>query len=216
MYFFDFFLSTDKQKHLIISMLLLIVFFLIRKVLLHKKWFLIQLSFSLRDVFALWILKEIIDLFWLWNPELLDLFADFFWILVLFYIYFLYREWKKLEENNNFFRYEMKLINELKDKFFTLIKRLYLYLSINYKILVYKRKILYYLPSKTRKFLFKRSFFEFIHILKYTFVLSIVWLINLIILVIKIPLLAFYDAVKGIVWMIKYSFDRNKSDLKNV
>lgn len=216
MYLFDFFLATDKQKHLIISMLLLIVFFLVRKVLLHKKWFLIQLSFSLRDVFVLWILKEIVDLFWFWNPELLDIFANFFWILVIFYLYFIYREWKKLEENNKFFRYEMKLILKLKEKFNTLIKRLFLFLSINYKILVYNKRILYYLPSKTRRFLFRRSFFDFIHILIYTFVLSIVWSINLLILVIKIPFLAFYDAINGIVWMIKYSFDFKKSDLKNV
>ncbi len=216
MEFFDFFLATDKQKHLIISILLLIVFFLVRKVLLKKKWFLIQLSFSLRDVLVLSILKEIADIFGLWHPELLDLFADFFWILVLFYIYFLYREWKKLEENNKFFRYEIRLIKKLKEKFIILIKRLYLFLRINYKILVYKKRILYYLPSKTRKFLFKRSFFEFVHILKYTFLLSIIWIINLIILVIKIPFLAFYDAINGITWLIKFSFDRNKSDLKNI
>jgi hypothetical protein len=110
----------------------------------------------------------------------------------------------------------MKLILKLKEKFNTLIKRLFLFLSINYKILVYNKRILYYLPSKTRRFLFRRSFFDFIHILIYTFVLSIVWSINLLILVIKIPFLAFYDAINGIVWMIKYSFDFKKSDLKNV
>jgi hypothetical protein len=216
MTFLNFFLATDKQKHLIISILLLFVFFLIRKILLKRKWFLIQLSFSLRDVFAIWIIKEIIDLFWFWNPEILDLFADFFWILVLFYIYFLYKEWKNLEENNNFFRYEIILILKLKEKFVILIKRLYLFLNINYKILIYKNRILYYLPSKTRKFLFKRSFFEFIHIIVYTLILSVIWFINLIILVIKIPFLAIYDAINGIVWMIKYSFVLDKNDLKNV
>lgn len=212
----NFFLLEDKQKHLIISVLLLFVFFLIRKILLKRKWFLVQLSFSIRDVIALWILKEIVDLFWYWNPEFLDLFADFFWIIVIFYIYFLYKEWKKLENNNKFFRYEVKLIQELNKKFIALIKRLYLFLSINYKILFYKKRILYYLPAKTRKFLFKRSFFDFVHILKYTFILSIIWIINLVILTIKIPFLAFYDSINGIVWMIKYSFDLNKSDLKNV
>jgi hypothetical protein len=97
-----------------------------------------------------------------------------------------------------------------------LIKRLSLFLSINYKILIYKKRILYYLPSKTRKFLFKRSFFEFMHIIVYTFILSIIWFINLLILVLKIPFLAIYDAINGIVWMIKYSFDLDKNDLKNV
>ncbi|MFA5917607.1 MAG: hypothetical protein WC850_05240 [Candidatus Gracilibacteria bacterium] len=212
----NFFLATDKQKHLIISILLLFMFFLIRKVLLKRKGYLIQLSFSLRDVFAIGILKEIVDLFGFGHPELLDLFADFFGILVIFYIYFLYREGKNLEENNKFFRYEIGLIQKLKEKFMILIKRLSLFLSINYKILIYKKRILYYLPSKTRKFLFKRSFFEFMHIIVYTFILSIIWFINLLILVLKIPFLAIYDAINGIVWMIKYSFDLDKNDLKNV
>ncbi len=214
--FFYFFLQTDKQKHLIISVILLFVFFLIRKVLLKRKWFLAQLSFSIRDVIVLWILKEIVDFFWFWNPEFLDLFADFFWILVIFYIYFLYKEWKNLEENNKFFRYEIKLITKLHKKFINLIKRLYLFLSINYKVLIYKKRILYYLPSKTRKFLFKRSLFEFVYILKYTFILSIIWFVNLLILVKKIPFLAFYDTINGIVWMIKYSFNLNKRELKNI
>ncbi len=212
----NFFLLEDKQKHLIISVLLLFVFLLIRKVLLKRKWFLAQLSFSIRDVIALWILKEIVDLFWFWNPELLDLFADIFWILVIFYIYFLYKEWGKLENNNKFFRYEIKLLKELKNKFITLVQRLYLYLLINYKILFYKRKVLSYIPAKTRKFLFKRSFFDFVHILKISIILSIIWLINLIILIIKIPFTAFYDAINGIIWMTKYSFDLNKSDLKSI
>lgn len=214
--FFDFFLAIDRQKHLVVSILLLFLFLFIRIILLKKKWLLIQLSFSLRDVLAIWILKEVADIFWLWHPEFLDFFADFFWILVVFYIYFLYKEWKNLEENNKFFRYEIRLVTKLKEIFIKLIKRLCLFISINYKILVYNKRILYYLPSKTRKFLFKRSLFEFVHILKYTFVLSIVWFINLIILVIKIPFLAFYDTIKGIVWMIKFSFDFKKSDLKNI
>lgn len=212
----NFFLQTDKQRHILLSVLLFVLFFLIRIHFLKRKWFLIQLSFSLRDVFAIGILKEIVDLFWYWNPDLLDLFADFFWILIIFYLYFLYREWQKFEKNNKLFRYEIKLIQELNEKFIALIKRFYLFLNINYKILFYKKRILYYLPAKTRKFLFKRSFFDFVHILKISIILSLIWFINLIILIIKIPFTAFYDAINGIIWMTKYSFDLNKSDLKSI
>jgi hypothetical protein len=215
MTFLNFFLATDKQKHLIISILLLFVFFLIRKILLKRKWFLIQLSFSLRDVFAIGILKEIVDLFWFWNPEILDLFADMLWIVVLFYVYYLYKEWKNLNESK-FIKLEIILLNKIKDKFILLINRLFLFLKIQYKIIFYKRKLLYYIPNKRRKTLLKKSFFEFIHILWYFFTFWIIWILNLIFLIIKIPLLAFYDAINGIVLMIKYSFDFKKSDLKSI
>lgn len=216
MNFFYFFLQTDKQKHFIISLLLFVMFILIRRYLLKRKWLLKELSFSLRDVLVIWIMKEIIDLFWFWHPELLDLFADSFWLILVFYFYYLFKEWKNAEENDRIFNLEAKLIDKLKDKSIILYKRFILYAKINYKVLFYKRKIMYYIPNKTRKFLLKRSLFEFSELLEYFFFFSIVWLINLFVLIVKIPVIAFYDAIKSIIWMIKYSFDFKKSDLKNV
>lgn len=213
--FLNFFLTQDKQKHLIISVLLLVVFLLVRTTLLKRKWFLVQLSFSLRDVLAIWIIKEFVDLFWFWNPELLDLFANIFWIIILFYVYYIYREWKKLE-NNKFVKLELNLLDKINHKFLVLINRLYLFLKIQYKITFYKRKLLYYIPSRSRKFLMKRLFIDFILILKYFFTFWVIWILTLIFLVIKIPFIAFFDAINSIIWMIKYSFDLNKRDLKNV
>ncbi len=213
MNFLEFFLQVDKQRHLIVSLVLLTLLIGIRLFILKRKWFLKQASFSLRDVLAIWILKEIVDMLWFWNPEFLDFFADSFWIIVVFYIYFIYREWKKLD-NWKFIHYELKLIYKLKNKFSILINRFILYIKIKYKILIFRKKILYYLPNKSMDYLLKKTIFDFIHILNYTFIYSLIWLFNLIILTIKIPFIAFYDAINGIIRMIKYSFDKNINDLK--
>lgn len=61
--FLDFFLLIDKQKHIVVSLLLLIMIFLIRFLLkLHKSYF-ERFSYAIRDTFLIGMMKEGIDLF---------------------------------------------------------------------------------------------------------------------------------------------------------
>lgn len=213
--FFYFFLQTDKSKHFLLSLALFISFFLIRKYILKRKWTLKELSFSLRDVLIVWILKEILDMFWFGNPELLDLFANSFWLILVMYVYYFYKEYKKTTDSK-LIKKEIALLEILIDKLILFFKNLYFYICLQFRIIYYKRRIIYMIPKLRRSYLLKKSYNNLIESSNYFIHFSLIWLYNLIIQTIKIPFLAFYDAINGIIWMIKYSFDYKKSDLKNV
>lgn len=215
MSFLNFFLQTDKLKHFTLSILLFIGIFLIRKYILKRKWNLKELSFSLRDVLVIWILKEILDMFWFGNPEYLDFFADSFAMILVFYFYYFYKEYKKTTDSK-LIKKEIVILENLIDRLILFFKNLYFYICIQFRIIYYKRRIIYMIPKIKRSYLLKKSYNNLIEIWNYFLHFSLIWLYNLLIQIIKIPFLAFYDAINGIIWMIKYSFDYKKSDLKNV
>lgn len=198
------YIPIDKQKHIFVSLCLFFWFYLFRKYYLKEKWLFRQLAFATRDVLIVWFLKEFIDLLWFWNPDFFDFFADSMWIILPFYFYFLYKESENIKINK-FFRYEVKVLLKLENKMVILFNRLKLYLDIKIKTIIYKRKILYYIPNRTRKFLFKKSFYDFIHILEISLEFSIIWLINLVVMVIKIPVFAFKDAISIFIKLVNFS-----------
>ncbi len=205
----DFFIFSqipeDKIKHFLVSLCLFFVFYFFRKYYLKEKWFFKPFAFALRDTLIIWIFKEIIDLFWFWNPQISDLFANWLWILIPIYIYYIYKESKDLKLSK-YFRQEALLIKKLENKTFLLYKRFKLFLEIKVKTYIFKRKILYYIPSRTRSFLFKKSFNDFIEIIKYFIHFSIIWFINLVVMIVKIPLWAVKDSITTFIKFFKFAF----------
>jgi len=106
---------TDKILHFTVSFILLLIFFWIRKIFLKEEWFVRILAFSLRDVIIIWIFKEIIDLFGFWNAEFWDLLADFSWLIIPIYLFFIIKLSTKLKTSTKI-KYEKKLIEIFKNK----------------------------------------------------------------------------------------------------
>lgn len=170
----NFFLETDKQIHILISFLLFSGIFTIRKIILKNKGFFRVISYSIRDVLIIWILKEFLDLLWLWTPDFWDILADSLWIIIPIYIYYLIKESKKTE-NTHYFKYEKKLLNDIKKKIS--IKHFY---------------------KTTKPFI----------------ILSKIWMINLIILIFKIPFLAMVDTLEIFFKSLSYTFHKFKKMIK--
>lgn len=100
---------ADKILHFFVSFVLLFVFFWIRKYFLKEEWFLRIFAFSFRDVIVVWILKEIFDSLWFWNPEFMDLVADFSWIIIPIYLFFIVKLSSQLK-NSEKLQFEKDLI----------------------------------------------------------------------------------------------------------
>lgn len=101
----DFFLQTDKQKHILLSAIILIFDFLVRYYFIQKKSNSIYaIAFALRDTILIWLFKELIDMMWFWEASVLDFVWDSIWFLFPIYLYFSYRESKKLW-NKDIFNY---------------------------------------------------------------------------------------------------------------
>lgn len=198
-------IPIDKQKHFFVSLFLFIIFLLIRRYYLKEKWLFRQAAFSLRDTLIVWIFKEIIDLFWFWNPDLTDFFSDSLWVIFPIYIYFLYKESKNIKIHK-FFRLESQIIKKLEDKTFILYKRFLLFVDVQLKIYMFKRKILYFIPSRTREFLFKKALNDFLNILWFSIQFSLIWLLNLILITIKIPFWALNDTIETFIKLLQFSF----------
>jgi len=121
---------ADKILHFSMSFVLLIVFFVIRKIFLKEKWFLRILAFSLRDVIIIWIIKEIIDLFWFWNAEFFDLLANLSGLIIPIYLFFIIKLSSQLNKSRKLI-YEKKLILKFKKSNIFVEKiKLFFYLSI--------------------------------------------------------------------------------------
>ena len=104
---------ADKILHFSVSFFLIFLFFWIRKFLLKQEWFLRIIAFSFRDVLIVWITKEILDYFWLWNAEFMDFLADFGWAIIPIYLFFLIKLSSKLK-NSKKLKFEEDLILKFK------------------------------------------------------------------------------------------------------
>lgn len=101
----DFFQQTDKQKHMLLSAIILIFDFCIRYYFIQKKNNTIYaIAFALRDVILIWLFKELIDMMWFWEASVMDFVGDSLWFLFPIYLYFSYKESKKLW-NKDVFNY---------------------------------------------------------------------------------------------------------------
>ena len=209
---FDFFLAIDKQKHIIVSFCLFLWIFSLRKLFLKNKGFFRVVAFTIRDVFIIGILKESYDLLGYWNPELWDILANSLGIIIPIYLYYLIKESKEIE-NNNFFKYEKVLIKTLKQKLIFIWKKLMILTLIKYEQLFYKQKILLTLRNKKETDCLSKSFIDLRKILKYFIIFSVVWLLNLIILLIRVPFIAFFDTIELFFKLIKYTFSKNQKAL---
>lgn len=192
MYLFNTYIPIDKLKHFLVSLLVFLVIFYVRKFVIKNKWNLRVLAFTIRDVIVLWLFKEFIDIFGFWNPEIKDLVADTYWILLPIYIYYIVKESKKLEKSK-LFKYEFYLINMLKIRIINMMKKSSLLLKIKYRQLFFRRKIILALEHRVVKYYFRKSCIDLLKIIKSLILFSFVWFINLIILLFKIPFLALYD-----------------------
>jgi len=198
-------LEPDKIKHLLISLLIFLVIFYVRKYIIKNKWNFEIISSTIRDVLVLWLLKEFADIFGLWNPELKDLLADFYWIFVPIYIYYIYKESKKIE-NSKFLKYESFLINKLILKFKQIRKKVYILIYIKYRQLLYKKKIFLTLENKVASYFLKKSLKELLIIIKHLLMFTIIWVINIFVIAFKIPFLALVDTFEIISKSISFSF----------
>ena len=104
---------ADKILHFSISFILIFLFFWIRKFLLKQEWFFRIIAFSFRDVLIVWIVKEILDYFWLWNAEFMDFLADFGWAIIPIYLFFIIKLSSKLK-NSRKLKFEEDLILKFK------------------------------------------------------------------------------------------------------
>ncbi|MDD3144748.1 MAG: hypothetical protein PHV23_01410 [Candidatus Gracilibacteria bacterium] len=101
----DFFLQTDKQKHILLSAIILIFDFLVRYYFIQKKSNSIySIAFALRDTILIGLFKELIDMMGFGEASVLDFVGDSIGFLFPIYLYFSYRESKKLG-NKDIFNY---------------------------------------------------------------------------------------------------------------
>lgn len=109
----DFFHQTDKQKHMLLSAIILIFDFCIRYYFIQKKTnSLYAIAFALRDIILIWLFKEFIDMLWYWEPSVMDFVWDTLGFLFPIYLYFSYKESKKLW-NKDIFNYTDDLFRQL-------------------------------------------------------------------------------------------------------
>lgn len=97
----QFFLQEDKQKHIILSTILLISNFYVRYYHLEKRKHAFKsLALALRDTLLIWLIKEIADSMWMWEASLADIAADIIGLLFPIYLYFAYKESRKIKEKD--------------------------------------------------------------------------------------------------------------------
>ena len=106
----DFFYQNDKQKHIIVSAFILIFDFIVRYYFIQNKqnWS-YAFAFALRDTIMIWLFKEFIDLLWFWEASLWDMVANIIWFLFPIYLYYSYKESRKL--------WQKDILNYLDDSF---------------------------------------------------------------------------------------------------
>lgn len=101
----DFLLEQDKQKHIFASAFILVFDFFVRFFFIQdRKKAVYAIAFALRDTILIWFLKEFIDLLGFWTPDFMDLLGNSIWFLFPIYLYFSYKEVKKLWKKD-FFEY---------------------------------------------------------------------------------------------------------------
>lgn len=109
----DFFYQTDKQKHMAVSAIILIFDFCIRYYFIQKKSnSLYAIAFALRDTILIWLLKEFIDMMWFGEASVMDFVWDSLWFLFPIYLYFSYKESKKLW-NKDIFNYTDDIFRQI-------------------------------------------------------------------------------------------------------
>lgn len=190
---YTFIFEYDKFRHFLISLLLFLIIFYIRKYKIKNRWFLKTAFYTIRDVFVIWLLKEFVDLFGFWNPEIKDLLADSIWIIFPIYIYYLFKEKNKI--NNSFLKYERLSINKLEKNIFSTLKKLSLIIRKIYKISFFEKIV--YLSIK-------ELFYTFMFFTLYTFVLAL----NIFIFCFEIPFLALIDTSKILFKSISFWFNK--------
>lgn len=204
---YSFIFEYDKFRHFTLSLILFVLIFCIRKYKLKNKWLLKLISYTIRDVFIIWIVKEIIDLMWFWEASVIDLFSNSIWIIFPIYVYYMIRESEQIEKSR-FFIYEIEVFKELKDKIKTIYKRTNSLVKIKHKQFFYKKRIFNALENRIINHYFKKSLIELTKITKTTIILSIIWIINMIFLLFKIPYLAFIDTYNLVLKSLNYWFNR--------
>lgn len=195
MYIIEFFLKEDKQLHIWVSLLLFVSIFVIRKYILKNEGFFRIIFFTIRDVFIIWLLKELIDLLWFWDPEFWDIIADSIGIIIPIYIYYLFKQSSKVEKTN-LFKYERYLLYSIKNKINNIFFIIINLIKIKFYKLFYRKKIFLIIKEKQKQYEFKQAFTDLNKIFYYSIKLTFIWLINFIILFIQIPFLAINDTYK--------------------
>lgn len=204
---YSFIFEYDKFRHFTLSLILFVIIFCIRKYKLKNKWLLKVISYTIRDVFIIWIIKEIIDLMWFWEPNISDIVANSVWIIAPIYVYYIIRESEQIEKSK-FFIYEIEVFKELKQKIKTTYKRTNSLIKIKHKQLFYKKRIFNAIENRILTHYFKKSLIELVKIIKTTIILSLIWLINMIFLLFKIPYLALIDTYSLVMKSLNYWYKK--------
>lgn len=103
---YDFLQQNDKQKHILVSLILFFLFFVIRYYILYnKKHKLLSIIYAIRDTLFIGILKEVFDYFGFWTPDVQDLLADFIWLSFALYLYLAYKDIKSISKDSNLLNY---------------------------------------------------------------------------------------------------------------
>nr|MDD3720424.1 hypothetical protein [Candidatus Gracilibacteria bacterium] len=109
----DFFYQTDKQKHMAVSAIILIFDFCIRYYFIQKKSnSLYAIAFALRDTILIGLLKEFIDMMGFGEASVMDFVGDSLGFLFPIYLYFSYKESKKLG-NKDIFNYTDDIFRQI-------------------------------------------------------------------------------------------------------
>ncbi|MDP2090985.1 MAG: hypothetical protein Q8K30_05315 [Candidatus Gracilibacteria bacterium] len=204
---YSFIFEYDKFRHFTLSLILFVIIFCIRKYKLKNKGLLKVISYTIRDVFIIGIIKEIIDLMGFGEPNISDIVANSVGIIAPIYVYYIIRESEQIEKSK-FFIYEIEVFKELKQKIKTTYKRTNSLIKIKHKQLFYKKRIFNAIENRILTHYFKKSLIELVKIIKTTIILSLIWLINMIFLLFKIPYLALIDTYSLVMKSLNYGYKK--------
>jgi hypothetical protein len=102
----------------------------------------------------------------------------------------------------------MYLIEILKQRILSVLKKSYILLKIKYEQIFYKRRIIQALQNRIVKHYLLKSVKELFKISKIFMEYTMIWLINMIILTFKIPYLALIDTYKLIFKSFNFGYSK--------
>lgn len=189
--FLDFFLLIDKQKHIVVSLLLLIMIFLIRFLLkLHKSYF-ERFSYAIRDTFLIGMMKEGIDLFWFWNPQITDLLADSIGIFLPLYAFFLIKNLNAVKWHD-FYKHEADLARYTFHNLYKVYQDLKYFMKHKFKKYILKNEKVSSKILKDEMYTLKNDCTNFKKSMRYFFLMQCIWVIDFLKFIFKLPIITLF------------------------
>lgn len=189
--FLDFFLLIDKQKHIVVSVLLLTMIFLIRFLLkLHKTYFEMA-SYAIRDTFLIGLVKEVVDLLWFWNPQITDLLADSIGIFLPLYAFFLIKNLNAVK-GYDFYKHEADLARYTFYNLYKVYQDLKYFIKHKVKKYILKNEKISSKVLKNEIYALKNDCTNFKKSIRYFFLMQCIWGIDFLKFIFKLPIITLF------------------------